>query len=303
MARAEVPGAIIPAVRLGRMVALTKPSGGVRAATESDPRTTVLSVDGVGAYDHISRQSMLSALADRPELAGLIPFAALFYGTPSTYVWDWGPPFSNTARALRQLQPGVLATLLRPLDATASGTPPSTRAAEQAARFLRSEGFPAPNWAKLLEEDAAAPADLTTRPAPGERPGGQRTASKALHKRALETLFTELDPTSRALLSQGGDAASCAPTAFPTSADTRVPDDEFRVMLLRRLRLLLPLAAKRCACGGLLDVYGDHRSALRAPACSLLELPIEGPGDPTDGLEVALGELLAGHQPPVPSRL
>ena len=87
MARAEVPGAIIPAVRLGRMVALTKPSGGVRAATESDPRTTVLSVDGVGAYDHISRQSMLSALADRPELAGLIPFAALFYGTPSTYVF------------------------------------------------------------------------------------------------------------------------------------------------------------------------------------------------------------------------
>ena len=59
----------------------------IRAATESDPRTTVLSVDGVGAYDHISRQSMLSALADRPELAGLIPFAALFYGTPSTYVF------------------------------------------------------------------------------------------------------------------------------------------------------------------------------------------------------------------------
>ena len=99
-------------------------------------------------------------------------------------------------------------------------------------------------------------------PPPGERPGWQRTASKALHKPVLETLFTELDPTSRALLlSQGGDAASCAFTAFPTSADTRVPDDEFRVMLLRRLRLPLPLAPKRCACRGLLDVYGDHRSA------------------------------------------
>ena len=44
-------------------------------------------------------------------------------------------------------------------------------------------------------------------------------------------------------------------------------------------------------------------AALRAHACSLLELPIEGPGDPTDGLEVPLGELLAGHQPPAPSRL
>ena len=30
---------------------------------------------------------MLSAFADRPELAGLTPFAALFYGTPSTYVF------------------------------------------------------------------------------------------------------------------------------------------------------------------------------------------------------------------------
>ena len=35
-------------------------------------------------------------------------------------------------------------------------------------------------------------------------------------------------------------------------------------------------------------------AALRAHACSLLELPIEGPGA-TDGLEVPLGELLAGH--------
>ena len=56
----------------------------IRAATESDPRTTVLSVDGVGAYDHISRQSMLSQhLRTDPS----IPFAALFYGTPSTYVF------------------------------------------------------------------------------------------------------------------------------------------------------------------------------------------------------------------------
>ena len=58
----------------------------VRAATETDARTTVLSVDGVGAYDHMSRQSMLSALADRPELAGLLPYVALFYGSPSVYI-------------------------------------------------------------------------------------------------------------------------------------------------------------------------------------------------------------------------
>ena len=104
---------------------------------------------------------------------------------------------------------------------SANGTPPSTRAAEQAARFLRSEGFSAPTWARLLEEDTAAPAPRTTRSAPGARPGWQRAASKALDKRALEMLFNDIDPTSRALLlSQAGDAASCAFTALPTSADT-----------------------------------------------------------------------------------
>ena len=59
----------------------------VRAATESDAQTTILSVDGVGAYDHISRQSMLSALASRPDLAGVLPFASMFYGSPSTYLF------------------------------------------------------------------------------------------------------------------------------------------------------------------------------------------------------------------------
>ena len=42
---------------------------------------------GVGAYDHISRQGTLSALADRAELAVVLPFAAMFYGSPSTYLY------------------------------------------------------------------------------------------------------------------------------------------------------------------------------------------------------------------------
>ena len=135
LAIAQVPGAILPALRLGRMVALSKPgdvralvmgdafrrlvartlaqqlstefqcacapfqfalstkAGAealvrvVRAATESDAQTTILSVDGMGAYDHISRQSMLSALASRPDLAGVLPFASMFYGSPSTYLF------------------------------------------------------------------------------------------------------------------------------------------------------------------------------------------------------------------------
>ena len=59
----------------------------MRAATELDARTTVLSIDGVGAYDHISRASMLSGLQHTPSLTALLPFVAQFYAEPSTYVF------------------------------------------------------------------------------------------------------------------------------------------------------------------------------------------------------------------------
>ena len=54
----------------------------VRAVTESHAQTTIL-----GAYDHISRQSMLSALAGCPDLAGVLPFASMFYGSRNTYLF------------------------------------------------------------------------------------------------------------------------------------------------------------------------------------------------------------------------
>ena len=59
----------------------------LRAATEIDPRATMLSVDAVGAFDHVSREAMLGALLCHPDLRPLVPFARQFYGTPSSYTW------------------------------------------------------------------------------------------------------------------------------------------------------------------------------------------------------------------------
>ena len=134
LANADVPADVLAGVRLGRMVGLRKPDGGVRglvmsgvppaggphagpavcwnfpsrlrhfsmpcgperglspsparrAATELDARTTVLSIDGVGAYDHISRASMLSGLQHTPSLTALLPFVAQFYAEQSAYVF------------------------------------------------------------------------------------------------------------------------------------------------------------------------------------------------------------------------
>ena len=66
------------------------------------------------------------------------------------------------------------------------------------------------------------------------RQGWQHAATTATDKRVLETLLSELDRTSRALLlNQAGETASCT---IPTTSETRVPDEEYRVMLLRTPR-------------------------------------------------------------------
>ena len=131
-----MPSDMVAGLRIGRMVALTKPFGGVRAfvmrnvfrrlvsrtcaqqaagafqavcapfqyalsttagsealarehnlSTESGSRTTVLSVDGVGAYDHIARAAIFEGLRRDARLAVLIPFVRLFYGARSTYLY------------------------------------------------------------------------------------------------------------------------------------------------------------------------------------------------------------------------
>ena len=51
-------------------------------------RTTVLSVDGVGAFDLISRSAMLQGLKDAPGCERALPFVLQFYGRPSTYLWE-----------------------------------------------------------------------------------------------------------------------------------------------------------------------------------------------------------------------
>ena len=54
---------------------------------ELDPRVTVLCVDAVGAFDHVSRQAMLAALLASTELRPLLPYARQFFGAPRSYTW------------------------------------------------------------------------------------------------------------------------------------------------------------------------------------------------------------------------
>ena len=62
----------------------------IRLATDLDARLTVLSIDGVGAYDHVLRQAMLSGLNAVPEARGMLPFVRMAYASLSRYAWEDG---------------------------------------------------------------------------------------------------------------------------------------------------------------------------------------------------------------------
>ena len=60
----------------------------VRLLTDQNPQATVLSVDGICAFDHVYRSAMLSKLLEVPKLQGLIPFVRQSYAQRSCYIWE-----------------------------------------------------------------------------------------------------------------------------------------------------------------------------------------------------------------------
>lgn len=105
------------------------------AITELHPTRTILSIDGIGAYDNISRASMLNGLAAVPEAHGCLPFAQMWYARPSEYVWhdDSGQP-----HAVTQAEGGEQGDPLMPADNTQPWKqwPPSYNPARPCMRSL-----------------------------------------------------------------------------------------------------------------------------------------------------------------------
>ena len=84
----------------------------LRAATDADPRLTILSVDGIGAYDHIVRSAMLGRLLQMPGARQILPFVRLSYAQPSTYGWF---DEDGKRRAVSQAEGGEQGDWLMPL--------------------------------------------------------------------------------------------------------------------------------------------------------------------------------------------
>ena len=56
--------------------------------TEENPRATVLSADGIGAFDLISRKSMLEVLMRVEGGPSIMPCVSMFYGQPLSGLWE-----------------------------------------------------------------------------------------------------------------------------------------------------------------------------------------------------------------------
>ena len=61
----------------------------VQALTSMDPSSTILSIDGVGVYDSVSRRSMFRGLLDMANVEKFVLFVRLLYSSSlSVYLWE-----------------------------------------------------------------------------------------------------------------------------------------------------------------------------------------------------------------------
>ena len=60
----------------------------LRTLSELDEATTILSVDGVGAFDFVCRSAMMQGLVDMLDGVKVLPFVRMFHGTSSQFLWE-----------------------------------------------------------------------------------------------------------------------------------------------------------------------------------------------------------------------
>ena len=84
----------------------------IQALCETDEQLTLTSVDGVSAFDLISRRAMMAGLESVDGGVSALPFVHLFYGRPSSYLWE---DDSGTVHTINQGEGGEQGDPLMPL--------------------------------------------------------------------------------------------------------------------------------------------------------------------------------------------
>ena len=169
----------------------------------------------------------------------------------------WGS-WADCFEMIAQRHPPVAQAIVNGVG-TASGCFASVVAA--IAR-LQEVGVEIPTW-QVLALGLRPPHSNDEREPSQPRHGWQKYASTVVQKSHREqVVLPSLSPAEQAMVrSQSGPLASVPFTAMPIQRVSRIDSEEFRVLVLRRLRLPLPLSVRSCRCGRPLDVLGHHRAA------------------------------------------
>ena len=137
------------------------------AVTEANPTHTILSVDGVGAYDNISRNSMLQGLRDVPGFSYSAP--ATVSGRPRSHMRhpSWLPRhFGHHGQIHYQSStPNFPSMQLKSWNAsnTLQRLIPSIQAAAAAAQALEERGWTPPSWTELTQGIQPDPTEANTK--------------------------------------------------------------------------------------------------------------------------------------------
>ena len=84
----------------------------LQALTELDPESTITSIDGISAFDTMSRKAMLEGLAQVPGGSAVLPFVRVFYSSPSAFLWEAD---EGTVHTIHQEEGGEQGDALMPL--------------------------------------------------------------------------------------------------------------------------------------------------------------------------------------------
>ena len=60
----------------------------LQTLVESDANATIVSIDGIGAFDLVSRNAMLRGLKEMDTGDRVLPFVRQFYGQLSLHIWE-----------------------------------------------------------------------------------------------------------------------------------------------------------------------------------------------------------------------
>ncbi len=203
------------------------------------------------------------SLAQLPLRLGGLGLRSAARTAPAAHWASW----ADCLPMIQARHPGLAERLVGALDDEAGGQSASAISARACLTALQAEGFDLhPGWRELRAGARPPPPpnrDLGEADWSEWSHGWQFHAAAARERHARDvSLWPRLSRPQRAMLrSQTGPLCGAALAAVPTAPEYTIAPELFRVILLRRLRLPLPLSGRRCACRRFLDPQGDHRAA------------------------------------------